>query len=80
MRTFVVGLDRNEPQAVSHLYEVFPGDKYRPMCARGWNRSNGFGFSIFRGHAPNGICKVCQRRRDAGEPSVPAKARRTKWL
>jgi hypothetical protein len=79
-RVFVVGQDRNEPTWVAHIYEHLPGGGYRPMCRRGWNRDGGYGISIFRGHSPNGVCKVCQRNQAAGKPAMLARDRETKWL
>lgn len=83
-RIFIEAIGRNpgEEKGRSHLYED-NGDYYEPMCRHGWNRSNGAAFSIFRGHSGGlGTCKVCQRRKDAGLPSVPAKpgSHKTKWL
>jgi len=79
---FVVGRCRNDEHVVAHLYKGTFGDPGEPMCARGWNRDNGFGYSIFRGesNATAGICKVCVRRALKGLDPVPARERKTKWL
>ena len=77
---YICGQDRNEPKAVAHIYEGPFSDPGRPMCARGWNRDNGFGYSIFRNSAKNGICKICLRRLVEGREPVEAKERETKWL
>ncbi len=79
-RVFVVGQDRNEPTWVAHIYEKNREGNYLPLCRRGWNRNHGFSISIFRGHSPNGVCKVCQRNRDAGKPGLLPRSRETKWL
>lgn len=77
---YVVGQDRNEDYAVAHLYDGDHSDPGQPMCARGWNRDGGFGYSIFRGINTGGLCRVCERRARAGLPSVPPRERKTKWL
>ena len=78
-----IGRNPGEEKQHSHLYaEVAPGD-YMPMCRYGWNRSNGAGFSIFRGWSGDrGLCAICRRRRDAGLPPVEAVpgSHKTKWL
>jgi hypothetical protein len=76
------GQDRNDENAVAHAY-VGPGkmDPRAPLCARGWNRSNGFGFSIFRNVVHGGYCAVCERRVRMGDwHPVAARRRKTKWL
>lgn len=89
-----IGRNPGEEKQHSHLYveinESPPaiiglGTRrgYLPMCRKGWNRSNGEGFSIFRGHTgARGLCKVCARRAAANLPGVEAKPRshKTKWL
>jgi hypothetical protein len=80
---YITGLDRNEPKVVAHLYATAKGpmDPYAPMCARGWNRENGHGFSILRGNVgPAGVCRVCQRRAAQELPPVKPLDRKTKWL
>lgn len=77
---YVIGQDRNEPDVVAHLYAgTFhkPGD---PMCVRGWNRSSGDSYSIFRGTATGGLCKVCLRRAIQGKEPVKSRYRETKWI
>lgn len=96
--TYVEAIGRNpgEERQHSHLYvEVSaPTDVaarvglgartgYLPMCRYGWNRSDGESFSIFRGHSgARGLCRFCQRRRDAGLPGVQSKpdSHKTKWI
>lgn len=83
--SYVPGIGRNEGEQYqcSHLYAVYSDGSMLPMCRKGWNRSNGEGFSIFRGHiGAKGICKVCQRNKDAGKPGVESKpdSHKTKWL
>lgn len=77
-----IGRNTNEDKGHSHLYEK-KGEDYTPMCMYGWNRSNGVAFSIFRGHrGARGLCKICEKRKAAELPGVPAKANshKTKWL
>lgn len=81
---YVEGMDRNDQHTiVSHIYA---GPSYHelvgPLCARGWNRSDGDGFSIFRGNRSNkGTCKVCQRRKADGKgPMLNPKPRKTKYI
>ncbi len=77
------GMDRNEPNAVTHIYACFPDEMspFAPMCARGWNRSDGQGFSIFRGNVGNnGVCLVCRRREANGLMPIKRLKRKTKWL
>lgn len=72
-RHFVEAIGRNPGEdLISHLYEDF-GDYYLPMCRKGWNRSNGAGFSIFRGHSGlRGLCKDCEKNRRADWPAKEA--------
>jgi hypothetical protein len=77
-----IGRNPGEERQHSHLYAVIDGD-YTPMCRYGWNRSDGEGFSIFRGHrGAKGLCGICDRRRVSGLApvhSVPG-SHKTKWL
>lgn len=88
-----IGRNPGEEKQHSHLYLVTHGpdpenpklvvEDYKPMCRRGWNRGDGGGFSIFRGHSgARGLCKVCLKRAKAGLPGVEAKpgSHRTKWI
>lgn len=78
---FITGQDRNEDNAVAHLYSGTFADPGDPFCVRGWNRSDGEGYSIFRNNVGNaGICKVCARRVKEGRPPVPSRPRKTKWI
>lgn len=85
-RVFIVGADRNEQDKVhAHLYEqTGTGEDYAlvPMCEWGWNRSDGFAFSIFRGNgSARGICKTCQGRRKADLPAITEpRGHKTKWI
>ena len=79
-RSYVTGQDRNEPRAVAHLYRGTFQRVGNPMCHRGWNRLNGFGWSIFRNNLGSGICKVCLRRALKRLKPVRAINRVTKWL
>lgn len=76
----ILGQDRNEPDAVTHIYEGNYNDPGRPYCARGWNRDNGYGYSIFRGLSTGCICKICSRRYEEGRDPVEPRDRKTKWL
>lgn len=80
-KDYVVGQDRNESNVVAHLYDGVFSDPGNPMCVRGWNRSDGDGYSIFRnscGH--HNICKICLRRASENRPSVLSRPRKTKWI
>lgn len=75
-----IGRNTGEEKQHSHLYEVTK-DGYLPMCMYGWNRSDGFGFSIFRGWAgKRGTCKTCQRRADQNLSGIEPIKHKTKWL
>ena len=57
------------------------GPDLLPMCPYGWNRSDGFSFSIFRGHtASRGECKLCRRNVDGGKPPSEPREHRTRWI
>lgn len=78
---YITGLDRNDQHLVAHIYKGPYSNPEGPMCARGWNRANGHGFSIFRNNVGDaGVCNVCLRRLLAGKPSVPPRDRKTRWL
>ena len=68
-------------QVKSHTYAEVGGELY-PMCGYGWNRSNGYGFSIFRGAlGTEGNCKTCQKRLRQGRlPFMDGWPHPTKWL
>lgn len=91
-----IGRNTGEGNQHSHLYVVVsvPTDVasmaglsartgYLPMCRYGWNRSDGAGFSIFRGHTgKRGLCKICEKRMRLGLhglESVPG-SHKTKWI
>ena len=79
---YVVGQDRNDEELVAHLYKGTFSDPGLPMCVRGWNRSGGDSYSIFR-NVNMGIgrkCKVCLRRATEGKDGVPSRKRKTKWI
>lgn len=77
---YVEGMDRNEQdKVVSHIYAgKVKGDPEGPLCVRGWNRSDGMGFSIFRGNqSAIGTRTVCRRRQAGGSGRCrPASVRR----
>lgn len=79
---YIEGLDRNDMHTVvSHLYKGDYDGEMIPMCLRGWNRSDGEGFSIFRNNTSDkGTCKICLRRAKAGLPPVESRTRITKYL
>ena len=78
-REYVTGLDRNDQHLVAHLYKGTFDRVGLPMCARGWNRLNGHGWSIFR-NCGERICKVCLRRANMKLPGVRELDRPTRWL
>jgi hypothetical protein len=78
-----IGRNPGEELGRSHLYAELDGGDYLPMCRWGWNRSDGAGFSIFRGHmGARGLCAICQRRREEGKQPVDAKpgSHKTRWI
>jgi hypothetical protein len=80
---YTEGVDRNDQHLVSHLYAWLTDSMspVAPMCARGWNRSDGSGFSIFRGNTSEaGTCQVCLRRAAAHLPPVLSRPRKTRWI
>lgn len=79
-RSYVVGQDRNEPKAVAHLYYGNFNDPGNPMCVRGWNRSDGDGYSIFRNNWSGELCKVCIKRAQQQRKPIESRYRKTKWI
>jgi hypothetical protein len=77
---YVIGQDRNEDKVVAHLYRGTFSDPGEPMCARGWNRGNGSGYSIFRGVCTGGVCMICLRRASKKLNPIPSRKRKTKWI
>jgi len=78
---YITGHDRNEPDVVTHIYKGNFSDPGLPMCVRGWNRSDGEGYSILRGNVGNvGLCKICVRRTLSGKDGVSSRKRKTKWI
>jgi hypothetical protein len=78
---YTTGQDRNEDNSIAHLYRGGFNNVGNPMCARGWNRLNGFGYSIWRNTATDDrICKVCLKNAQQRLPPVKSKKRKTKWL
>lgn len=76
------GQCRNNPNALTHTYAETMAGGLWPMCDYGFNRSDGEGFSIFRG-SPNtqGDCKICARNVAAGKrPLTKSFAHKTRWL
>lgn len=52
-----------------------------PMCIYGWNRSNGFGFSILRNNTlACRECRLCRKNVNAGKPPTEPREHRTAWL
>ncbi len=79
-REYTTGQDRNESKVVAHLYRGGFNKVGNPMCARGWNRSDGHGYSIFRNLPDVRMCKVCLRRAHAKLPAILSVERKTKWI
>lgn len=82
-REYIIGTGRNpgEEKKVAHLYEGPFGEPGNPMCARGWNRADGFSYSILRNvPSQNGLCKICLRRATEGKPAVMPRERKTEWI
>ena len=52
-----------------------------PMCIYGWNRSNGFAFSILRSNTSSrGECKLCRRNVEQGKSPAEPSEHKTAWL
>ncbi len=77
---YIIGQDRNEPNTVAHLYKGTMKDPGNPMCVRGWNRSGGFSYSIFRNSWTSEICEICLRRAEENRDSIPPRKRKTKYI
>jgi hypothetical protein len=78
---YILGQDRNDENLVTHIYKGDFNNLGLPMCVRGWNRSNGKSYSIFRGNVGEaGVCRICVRRMLEGKDGVESRARKTKWL
>ena len=72
MPKYVEGIGRNEGEDKqhSHMYEDRE-DGYYPLCVYGFNRDDGRGFSIFRGHrGARGLCKLCEKRVQQSLPGL----------
>ena len=76
------GSDRNNDNALSHTYAMMDDGELYPMCGYGWNRSDGTGFSIFRGtQNTEGDCKLCRKNVAARKPPVmDGFKHKTRWL
>ena len=77
---YIIGQDRNEPNAVAHLYKGTFSNPGMPMCVLGGKRVGGEGYSVFRNVQTGPQCMVCLRRATEGRDPVPARPRKTKWL
>ncbi len=79
---YIEGQDRNdyEGRLVSHLYKGTFNDPGLPMCVRGWNRSDGERYSIWRGSSGVGTCQICLRRALKGLNGIESRTRKTKWI
>lgn len=76
------GSCRNDETALSHTYAMMDDGDLVPMFGYGWNRSNGEGFSIWRGSpGTRGDCLICHRRVAANKPPVfDGFPHKTRWL
>lgn len=79
-RDYLWGQCRNDPYATAHLYEGSFNDLKGPLCIYGWNRANGFRFSILRNVVTGPRCKVCQKRADRNLGAVEPREHKTRWL
>ena len=80
---YVGGTCRNEPNnQKSHIYAGPSYDDLRgPLCTYGWNRIDGYGFSILRNNGSGrGECATCSKRAELGLGPVAPKSRKTKWI
>lgn len=80
-KEYVSGVFRGDggENMVTHLYQGTMAEPGYPMCSRGWQRKfyddNGvlidWEYSIFRNNwTEKGLCKVCERRANAGLPPI----------
>jgi len=74
-----IGRNPGEEKNVTHYY-LYESDYYQPMCPYGWNRANGFSFSILRNNYGRRNCKLCLKNIKAGKPPVEPKFRKTQWI
>lgn len=76
------GQCRNDDGALMHTYAEMDDGRLLPMCGYGWNRSNGEGFSIFRGPpGTEGDCLLCRRNVAADKPPTERGVRhKTRWI
>jgi len=70
---YIPGLGRDVPHPkIAHLYKGDFSDPGLPMCKRGFNRDNGYSYSIWRNNVGvNGICSICLRRARKGLDGLP---------
>uniref|UniRef100_A0A6H2A2X7 Uncharacterized protein n=1 Tax=viral metagenome TaxID=1070528 RepID=A0A6H2A2X7_9ZZZZ len=80
---YVIGACRNSPDATkTHIY-TGPAFNHLvgPLCGYGWNRSDGYSFSILRNNVGGrGTCQTCENRVGAGRGPVPPWPHKTRWL
>lgn len=80
-KEYVSGVFRGDggDKMVTHLYQGTMANPGHPMCSRGWQRKlfdkDGnlvdWEYSIFRNNwTEHGLCKICERRADAGLPAI----------
>ena len=79
-KEYITGQDRNDDTLVAHLYRGTFSEPGNPMCLRGWNRSDGDCYSIFRNLPGVKICSICSRRASQNKDSVSSKKRKTRWI
>lgn len=80
---YISGVCRNDPEGSrSHTYAKTSAGNYWPMCDYGWNRSNGWRFSILRGwRGGRGHCRICEKNVAEGKrPVIRAREHKTRWL
>lgn len=52
-----------------------------PMCIYGWNRANGYAFSILRNNTLScKECKFCRKNIEAGKEPVGPSHHKTMWI
>lgn len=81
-REYVIGLTRRHPKGglagdyvVAHLFDGTFRDPGRPLCLNGYSRDEDGKptgeWSIWRGNmGSKGVCKICERRAEAGLDGV----------
>lgn len=80
-REYMWGQCRNDENATAHIYECEGSmNPIGPLCIYGWNRSQGFAFSILRNVKTGSSCKTCMKRKKEGKGMVQPVEHKTRWI